>query len=153
MELIKKFNDVDPKKFKRVKCRRIGIQIEWFSSVHNRVIFAGTSQYISKKNYRSNKEFKTFKENNINNKKIYIVAIDETPEKIANVFKDDPSLFINEEFNYDPEIIIFSTNYNNFKIKKAKTFYMKSKHALFKHHNEYLLIDNFTLECYCNFQD
>ena len=154
MELINDFNKINPKSFNFVKCRRIGIDIDFFSSIYGRIVFAGKTNYISKKNYRSNQEFEEFKDKNIINKKILVIAVNEPIEKCSEMFNNDPKLFLSETFNYEPDIVIFAMNHNNPKIKKSKTFYLKSKNVLFKDKNdENLLIYNFTLECFCNFQN
>ena len=148
------FNGSDPEKYKRVKCRRIGLDLKWFSQIYQRVILHGNTTYISNKNYRSNIEFNKFKNENQYRKTISVLLINEAMiEVYSKNFENDPALFIHKNFDCSSDICAFATSFNNFKIKKNKTFYTKAQNVLLKNGDELLLVDNLTIECLCNFQN
>lgn len=139
--------------YTRVKCRRIGIKLDWFNCVYGRTILSGRTTYVSKKNYRSNKEFDKYKNENVENKRILVVLNKSSLEKTSIDFDNNPEYFMSSMFDYEYDIIVLGFASNNFKVKKSKTFYVKAPNVLYKNDNEYLLVDNITLENACNFQD
>lgn len=150
MDVLNVFS-VPTEKYTRVKCRRIGVELDWFNCVYGRSILSGKTTYVSKKNYRSNKEFDTYKSNNGLKKKILIVLSRFHPEKSKVDFQDNPDYFMSPNFEYDYDVIIFGFGGNNFKVKKAKTFYVKASKVLYKEEGKFLLVDNLTLETVCTF--
>ena len=130
------------------------MSLEWFSCVYGRTILSGTTDYISKKNYRSNVEFQNFKKTNLTEKKLLVVLLNRDVENVSQSFHDLPSLFMSQNFDYDADIIALAFYSKSFKVKKGKTFYVKSSHVLYKENTEkHMLLDNLTLECACNFQN
>lgn len=144
---------VPSKQYTRVKCRRIGIEVDWFNCVYGRTILSGKTTYVSKKNYRSNKEFDRYKADNKTQKKILVVITRSSDLKSSYDFKDNPDFFMNPNFGYDHDIIIFGFAGNNFKVKKSKIFYVKGSKVLYKDDEGHLLVDNLTLENSCTFPD
>lgn len=152
MEALKTFS-VPSETYQRVKCRRIGIELDWFNCVYGRTILSGRTTYISKKNYRSNKEFDKYKKENKEEKRILVVLNKSSISKTALDFEDNPSYFMCPSFDYEYDIIVLGFDSNNFKVKKSKTFYVKAPNVLYKNGSEHLLVDNITLENACIFQD
>lgn len=149
MNYLKKFGEIDPVQVQRVKCRRIGLEIEWFSIIHGRVLLCGKTTYMSKKNYRSNDDFNKFKHDNPMSERTLVILTNEKP--YGTTF-ENPDDFMSNKFNYgDPNLIIYAPLFNKFKLRKSKTFYVKARNAMVLDSN--ILVDNFTLECSCNFQD
>lgn len=148
MEFLSKFMDVPPEFYKRVRCRRIGLDVEWFSCVKGRHVFCGTGTYISNKNYRSNKEFDQFKAENPITRRVLVVTVPCVDiQYVATLFGEN---FLHQKFDYgDVDLVVFALNNSNFKVKKSKTFYVKSSMALVKDNNDHLLVDNLTFEMNC----
>jgi len=152
MDVLKVFS-LPTETYTRVKCRRIGIDIDWFNCVYGRTILSGKTTYISKKNYRSNIEFDKYKSDNVENKRVLVILNDSSLKKTSIDFDDNTEHFMYPMFDYEYDIIMLGFASNHFKVKKSKTFYVKAPNVLYKNDNEYLLVDNITLENACNFQD
>lgn len=154
MEFIQKLTD-DTRDYKRVRCRRLGLTLDWFSCVKGRSVYSGNISYESKKNFRSNMEFDTFKNNNKVNRKILLVLISYPVSVLVNTFRNKKSIFLHPGFDYDgTEIVIFATNDSNTKVRKSKKFYIKAKNAVmvdFKLSRK-LFVDNLTVEVSCMLQ-
>lgn len=149
MDYLKKFSDIDPTSVQHVKCRRVGLEIEWFSIIHGRVVLCGTATYISKKNYRSNEDFHKYKTENPISERTLVILTNGTN---YNTHFKNPDDFMSDKFNYgNPSLIIYASSFNNFKLRKSKTFYVKARNAMVL--EKKIVVDNFTLECSCNFQD
>lgn len=140
----------DAEQFNRVRCRRVGVSIESFSIVKGRVILYGKTNYISKKNYRSNREFESYKKNNLLVKSITILLAN--PAEInLSFFSDSLDIFTCDFPKTD--IVVIALKFNKFKLKKAKTFFVKIQSAnWYEENNERLHVDTVTLECLCNLQ-
>ena len=130
MEFIQKL-PTGTRDYKRVRCRRLGLTLNWFSCVNGRSVYSGNISYESKKNFRSNLEFNTFKSNNKVNRKILLVLLSYPVSVLVKTFRNNKSLFLHPGFDYDgTEIVIFATNDSNTKVRKSKKFYIKAKNAV-----------------------
>jgi hypothetical protein len=138
----------------RVKCRRIGMSVDWFSSVGNRTILGGTVTYESNKNYRSNVEFGEFKERNVLQRKALVVLTSGSIQQIVKTF-GTCERFFSPAFDHNAPLQMVGFNTNKFKIRKSKNFFIKVKRLLLNDQTDrrQLLVDNATLEFSCTLRD
>lgn len=147
-------SDTPPSNYTPVKCRRMGLTVDLFSCMYGRDILRGTVTYISPKNYRSNREFVAFRDANPVSVRALVLLVDrENVERVADKFNDRPGDFFNENFTDPtcPEMVIFVSQHNKFKVRKNKTFFVKGTQALVSHGETSLLVENLTIECSCTF--
>lgn len=154
MEHFTSFTDKPPSDYTPVKCRRMGLTVDLFSCMYGRGILRGTITYISPKNYRSNREFVAFRDANPVSLRAIVLLVDrDNVDRVAAKFNDSPGEFFNENFTDPtrPEMVIFVSRYNKFKVRKNKTFFVKGTQVLVLHGETSMLVENLTLECSCTF--
>jgi hypothetical protein len=152
MDLLGELVASGPENYERVRCRRFGLALEWFSSVLGRTIYCGEVCYESRKNFRSNAEFDEFKSANQISRRVLFVFLNRPVVDIVRVFGDDPGLFLSDNFDCSgADIVVFAFNHSDVKIRKSKVFFLKSKQVLMYDliERRKLLVDKLTLQVSC----
>ena len=152
MDLFLKTFDKKNEKFLRVKSRRIGMELECFSNVHGRIFLKAKTAFISKKNFRSNKEFDVFKKKNPTNLSTKVLLVHKNFD--AKKFKNKRSQFLHKNItdtDAATPLVILACQFQKFKFKKNKVFFIKACNAMVSENDKLFLVDNLKLECKCTF--
>lgn len=94
MEFFENFLNQDETNFKLSPVKQFGFEIDLFSRVYGRMIMVGHIVFKADKNYRSKKQFETFREENAVSIPTIIMLFEEDNDVISNMESVD-NLFIN----------------------------------------------------------
>lgn len=137
--------------YKKINCKRWGLHVNKFSNVMGVLLMEGTLFYDSNKNYRSNKTFDEFKNNNKISKSVLVYILQGDPEIIMEGLGDENMNKLLSMYDNKPECIIYGRGCYNFKFQRSRIFYLKFNDALFSNGETNFFVNNATLECDCNF--